>query len=138
MVAFTAVLARGSIDLGPHQTLIYDKILLNVGGGYKIRSGHFEAPVSGIYSVSVTLLAQWTNRVELDLIKNGVVQVRLVTQNGDRSEMSSQTIVLALGRNDSVWVRRGQETKNLNRGGKIYGLQPYNSFSVSLLARGKY
>ena len=46
-VAFTAVLTHNE-QLGPLQTLEYDKVITNIGNAYDSRHGHFTAPVKGI------------------------------------------------------------------------------------------
>ncbi|KAK3089175.1 hypothetical protein FSP39_001465 [Pinctada imbricata] len=131
MVAFTGVLT-GTITLGDEQVLIYNKVLLNVGNGYNIKSGHFVAPVSGIYSVSVSLMGFQSNSVHLQLVKDGKELVRLWTAIGSH-RLGAQTIAVQLRKNEAVWVRRRKET-----GGKIYGGEPFNTFSVVLVASGVY
>ncbi|KAK3090389.1 hypothetical protein FSP39_011452 [Pinctada imbricata] len=120
------------VTLGSEQVLIYNKVLLNVGNGYNLRSGHFVAPVSGIYSASVSLMGYYTNSVYLQLVKDGKELVRLWTNKG-RHELGAQTIAVQLRKNEAVWVRL---LKSI--GGKIYGSEPYNTFSVVLVASGVY
>lgn len=48
MVAFTASLSH-DINVAVGQTVIFDRVLLNLGNAYHETYGHFTAPVDGIY-----------------------------------------------------------------------------------------
>ena len=134
VVAFTGTLTR-NVNLGPKQPVVYDKILMNVGGGYNSKSGHFKAPVSGIYSVSASVLAHNKNHALLEIVKEGKEIVTLWAHNKDRSELATQSIYMPLRRGEAVWVRR---TKSRYYGANLIAGLPYNSFSVALLSAGKY
>ncbi|XP_053387741.1 uncharacterized protein LOC128551190 [Mercenaria mercenaria] len=57
------------------QTVVFDSVHLNVGGGYHSSAGIFIAPSAGIYifSLSVMLNTASSHWIDLDLIKNGAV-----------------------------------------------------------------
>ncbi|XP_071125818.1 protein BCAP-like [Mytilus edulis] len=50
VVGFNAVLTH-DVSLGPHQTLVFDTVITNVGQAYEPRDGQFSAPYSGLYLV---------------------------------------------------------------------------------------
>ncbi|XP_063413026.1 complement C1q subcomponent subunit C-like [Mytilus trossulus] len=67
-VAFS-VTRTTDTQLSPLQTLVFDKVYLNEGGGYNAHTGLFTAPVNGIYYFAVTFMAQSGN-THLLLLKN--------------------------------------------------------------------
>lgn len=69
MVAFTASLSH-DINVAVGQTVIFDRVLLNLGNAYHETYGHFTAPVDGIYQFAVSLLNNGRNAY-FTLTKNG-------------------------------------------------------------------
>ncbi|VDI61421.1 Hypothetical predicted protein [Mytilus galloprovincialis] len=55
-IAFSATRTT-DITLSSLQTLLFDKVYLNEGGGYNAHTGLFTAPVNGIYYFAVSFLA---------------------------------------------------------------------------------
>ena len=125
-VAFTAVLTHNE-QLGPLQTLEYDKVITNIGNAYDPRHGHFTAPVKGIYMLSATICDD-DQLIRTEMVKNGV---QLVAMYGDTGLLASHTIMVSLEQNDMVWVRHFDESTSTTFG-RPYKL--YNSFSGALIA----
>ena len=125
-VAFTAVLTHNE-QLGPLQTLQYDKVITNIGNAYDTRHGQFTAPVKGIYMLSATICDD-DQRIRTEMVKNGV---QLVAMYGDTGLLASHTIMVSLEQNDMVWVRHFDESTSTTFG-RPYKL--YNSFSGALIA----
>ena len=125
-VAFTAVLTHNE-QLGPLQTLEYDKVITNIGNAYDTRHGHFTAPVKGIYMLSATLCDD-DQIIRTEMVKNGV---QLVAMYGDTGLLASHTIMVSLEQNDMVWIRHFNESTSttFGRPNKLY-----NSFSGALIA----
>jgi hypothetical protein len=124
-VAFTAVLTHNE-QLGPLQTLEYDKVITNIGNAYDSRHGHFTAPVKGIYMLSATVFDN-TESIRTEMVKNGV---QLVAMYGDDYDSASHTIMVSLEQNDMVWVRHFKEgTSTVHAGSDRY----YTSFSGALI-----
>ena len=124
-VAFTAVLTHNE-QLGPLQTLEYDKVITNIGNAYDTRHGHFTAPVNGIYMLSATLCDD-DQIIRTEMVKNGV---QLVAMYGDTGLLASHTIMVSLEQNDMVWVRHFKEgISTVHAGSDRY----YTSFSGALI-----
>lgn len=128
MVAFTAILSKG-ISIGSKQVIRYDKIITNVGKAYTPLTGIFLVPLSGIYTLSVSMMGHHQNGIHLQLVRNGNELVRLWTGGVNSHELASQTINVKLTRGDRVWVQRLDNT-----GANIYGGEPFNIFSAALLS----
>jgi hypothetical protein len=126
MVAFTAILSK-SISLGSNEIIKYDKVITNVGKAYTPSTGIFLVPLSGIYTVSVSMMGDPTNKIHLQLERNGSELLRLYTGGTGSYELASQTINVELTRGDRVWVQRWKNT-----GQKLYGTC-YNVFSAAFL-----
>jgi hypothetical protein len=126
MAAFTAILSN-SISLGSNEVVKYDKVITNVGKAYTPSTGIFLVPLSGIYTVSVSMMGHPTNKIHLQLERNGSELVRLYTGGAGSYELVSHTINIELTRGDRVWVQRRKTT-----GHKLYGSH-YNVFSAAFL-----
>ena len=128
MVAFTAILSK-DISLGSKQVIRYDNVITNVGKAYTPSTGIFLVPLSGIYTLSVSMMGHPHNGIHLQLVRNGSELVRLWTGGAGSHELASHTINVELTRGDRVWVQRMDNT-----GANIYGSETYNIFSAALLS----
>jgi len=64
------------------EILIFNTVSLNVGQGFRVGTGRFQAPVTGVY-MFVAVLQMWGNKGTeggVGLTVNGVEQVRVVSQ----------------------------------------------------------
>nr|XP_034307724.1 uncharacterized protein LOC117683038 [Crassostrea gigas] len=66
---FSAVLSNG-IYLGDHQAIKYGRVLTYYGNGYGKCSGHFKAPLKGLYMFSCTIMAKNGHDVSVAIVKN--------------------------------------------------------------------
>jgi hypothetical protein len=89
MVTFTALLSK-SISLGSKQVIRYDKTITNVGKVYTPSTGIFLVPLSGIYTLSVSMMGHPHNGIHLQLVRNGNELVRLWTGGANRYESYNQ------------------------------------------------
>ena len=127
-VAFSVGLTH-NVDLGFIQTIIYDRIYMNIGNGYNIAVGSFVVPKTGIYVLSYTALNIKGSDAYIEIVHNGV---RMAITNLDSSgnNMGSQTIIAHLTEGDNVWIRNASSA-----GPKLMGRaqETYNRFSGFLL-----
>jgi len=128
MVAFTAILSK-DISLHKKGVVKYDKVITNVGRAYNPSTGIFLVPLSGVYTLSVSMMGQPTNKIHLQLLRNGNELVRLYTSGAGRHLLASHTINVELAYGDLVWVQRW-----VSEGNQLYGKGPYNVFSAAFLS----
>ncbi|KAJ8268649.1 hypothetical protein COCON_G00138210 [Conger conger] len=109
-VAFTAALSNAG-DMGPYETaitLVYTKVITNIGNHYSATTGIFKAPVRGAYYFTFTVFIS-TERgsvAGIDLCKNGVSIVSSVLwMNIPNHEYSTNTAILQLEEGDEVSMR---------------------------------
>ena len=120
-VAFTACHTLAAI-LPLHQTVIYNLVLTNVGNAYTPQDGHFQAPVAGLYSFSLTGMGSHSTEAYLGIMKNGARLVRIYTTT-DNADSASITVHLQLNKGDRIWIENaGSAIAQLNDG-------EYNCFS---------
>lgn len=108
-VAFHATLAGGNAirHLHINQTVIFDDVLLNLGGAYHAQHGLFVANVPGVYifSVSIMALAGGSDSTMVFIMKNGKeIAAAIADGRGSPHDQGSTTVVLQLVSGDEVWV----------------------------------
>ncbi|XP_061195609.1 complement C1q tumor necrosis factor-related protein 6-like [Saccostrea echinata] len=85
-------------------TLVFDRIVYNIGGGYDSGTGVFTAPVNGHFVFFVNVQAYSSNAVYTHLVLNGSNKVTTMAENG--SYMPGPNLaVLGLQKGDRVWVK---------------------------------
>lgn len=101
-------------------------MLTNIGNGYDKWSGHFTAPLKGLFVFSCTVMAVNGHYISVVLVKNGQEMMVTIASNS-AWETGAVSTVLVLNKGDKVWIRR-----NAN-GRHIHG--NYNNFSEYLISR---
>ncbi|XP_062603383.1 cerebellin-3-like [Saccostrea cucullata] len=94
-------------------TLIFNKVISNVGGGYNPHTGIFTAPVSGDYVFFVTIQSTSRSGVQVDIVLNGSSKVRAMASSydtNDRWETGTNLVTLFLKQGDTVWIRHHHGT----------------------------
>ncbi|XP_063443096.1 complement C1q tumor necrosis factor-related protein 3-like [Mytilus trossulus] len=128
-VAFTALTTnKNALTNDP---IKYDNIVTNIGKAYSSTSGIFRAPITGIYSISFSLMGYHTDAIYANLYHNGKEIIRLYTRGGNRHEVTSHTVFLKLVKGDEVWVQG-------TAGKKLWASEPYNQFSGALIRSGDF
>ncbi|XP_062602632.1 complement C1q-like protein 2 [Saccostrea cucullata] len=109
-VAFTAGVTSASYSWSSG-TLMYYKVINNVGGGYNPNTGIFTAPV-GDYVFYVSIQGYDTNNIYIDIVLNGSSKVRAVAYSNSRDQYDVGTnfVTLRLRKGDTVWVRHYRGT----------------------------
>ncbi|XP_062581911.1 complement C1q tumor necrosis factor-related protein 3-like [Saccostrea cucullata] len=103
-VGFSALLTHDTY-LGNKQAVKYNKVITNYGNGYDKWSGHFKAPMKGLYAFSCSVMAINTHALHIELVKNGQV-VSTIYSNPSSYDQASETVVLALKKGEKVWARQ--------------------------------
>ncbi|XP_071180307.1 heavy metal-binding protein HIP-like [Mytilus edulis] len=106
--AFTASLTSHK-NLG-NEVIIFDKIWLNMGGAYDNDTGVFTAPKTGLYSISTTVMSHHNSDLHCYLWKNNE---RMVLAFGTDLSTGTLNVVVALKRNDTVYVKHISSTENI-------------------------
>ncbi|XP_062603373.1 uncharacterized protein LOC134265142 [Saccostrea cucullata] len=104
-VAFTAGATTSSASWNSG-TLVFDKVINNVGGGYNRHTGIFTAPVEGHYVFYVCIVNH--SSLYVDLVLNGSSQVQAMANSfnaNDQYETGTNLVILHLQQGDTVWVK---------------------------------
>ncbi|XP_062595696.1 uncharacterized protein LOC134257063 [Saccostrea cucullata] len=103
-VAFTAGVSSGSRSWSSG-TLVFDRIVYNIGGGYDSSTGVFTSPVDGHFVFFVNVQGS-SYDVKTYLVLNGSAKVTtLVYYISERYEAGPNLAVLRLIKGDRVWVK---------------------------------
>ncbi|CAG2205983.1 C1QL [Mytilus edulis] len=94
-IAFS-VTRKSDITLSPFQTLVFDKVYSNEGGGYNAHTGLFTAPVNGMYYFVVSFLAAGGS-THLLLLKNNHEVARGYGRGQDATGSIVSTVQLKRG-----------------------------------------
>nr|ACH95418.1 C1q1 precursor [Branchiostoma belcheri tsingtauense]ACH95419.1 C1q1 precursor [Branchiostoma belcheri tsingtauense] len=103
--AFSVIRSKPMEGTKYYQVVMYDKVLVNTGEHFNLFTGKFYCVIPGIYYFSATVHSYNSRTTYLHLMKNNQPQVILFAQEGDRSIMQSQTVMLELIVGDQVWMR---------------------------------
>ncbi|XP_018518064.1 cerebellin-1 [Lates calcarifer] len=109
-VIFSAVVGRGDKAIGPFNTditLIYRRVITNIGNAYSQSTGIFTAPVAGVYYFNIFYHAGRAHASGLHLYKNSQVMVMTGHQqsDNDKPDNGGNAVFLQLQRGDQVYVR---------------------------------
>ncbi|XP_052814708.1 complement C1q tumor necrosis factor-related protein 3-like [Mya arenaria] len=105
-VAFTAYLSNTLATVGPHQHIVFDNVITNVGGGYNALQGHFTAPIRGVYVFHVVITDTPTHAASVQLLHNGKwIGHVLADDVGNAYQTSSTVASVQLEKGDQVWVQ---------------------------------
>ncbi|XP_060575200.1 cerebellin-2-like [Ruditapes philippinarum] len=123
---------HATIDVQTHvtqltigQTIVFDSVHLNIGGGYHSSGGLFIAPTAGIYMFSLSVMLNTPSHwISLELLKNGAILAETYANGYDQGSVSVAT-QLKVG--DEVFVKvHGSDS------GMVYG-EKLTSFTGALI-----
>jgi hypothetical protein len=103
-VAFTAGVTSYSSTWNSG-TLVFPKVIHNIGGGYNPSTGVFTAPTEGHYVFFVTVVEFSTLYSRVDIVLNGTSKVRTLGESDAAYQTGTNMTVLRLQRGDTVWIR---------------------------------
>lgn len=132
-VAFYATISDHHIvNAGVNQSIVFDKVITNLGSAYNSHFGCFVAPIPGVYVFSVCLYSSGGTLYHAELVKNNEMVARfyLDARVSGTYESDSKTVVLGLVKGDDVCVH------NVDPGKTIHGYH-YSTFAGFLL-QGAY
>ncbi|XP_051817745.1 complement C1q tumor necrosis factor-related protein 6 isoform X1 [Antechinus flavipes] len=117
-----------------YQPLLFDTVFVNLDGRFDMFSGHFSAPIAGIYYFSLNVHTWNFKETYLHLMRNEEPTVILYAQPSDRSIMQSQSVLLEMASGDRAWVRLFKH----QRENAIYSddVDTYITFSGHLIKPG--
>ncbi|XP_043940916.1 complement C1q-like protein 2 [Protopterus annectens] len=109
-IAFSAGLSSGAaINLGPFQTpttIVFPKVMINLGSSYNPSTGIFTALIRGVYCFSYTLFRSSAGKVAASLMRNGSqVTSSWDSDTNDVNDSYSNTVILELDVGDNVYMR---------------------------------
>ena len=108
-VAFTAQISlEGAMsDIKRNQTIVFDLVEYNMGGGYDPTTGKFKSQISGTYVFFFNILTRPHMRLGVDLTINGETRSACAYSGADPnfSVNGSNMVVVHINKGDEVWVR---------------------------------
>ncbi|XP_062591370.1 complement C1q-like protein 4 [Saccostrea cucullata] len=106
-VAFHAHLSQNQNNLGIHQAIHFNTVLLNEGNGYSVHAGEFVAPVPGLYVFSWSIASGDRTCMKYEFVKNSAVLFYSISDSADHSDwaVSSGTAVTRMNSGDRAWIR---------------------------------
>ena len=112
-IGFSAGISK-NIYLSDKETVKYDRVLTNIGNGYDKISGHFKAPIKGLYVFSCTVMAVERGDLSVVLVKNAQEMSHVYSSTGIY-ESGAISILLSLKKGDKVWIRRYGHGRTMNK-----------------------
>ncbi|WAR31321.1 C1QL4-like protein [Mya arenaria] len=116
-VAFFATMSSVIASSSSRQTIVFNNVVTDVGGGYNSGTGVFIVPVDGLYVFSTTVmvdLSTSTTHAIFNIKKNGNDVVSLIVQDRDDNyETVSGTVILSLQVGDTVKVTCNDSGRNI-------------------------
>ncbi|CAK6438581.1 unnamed protein product [Pipistrellus nathusii] len=88
-----------------YQTVVFDTEFVNLYGHFNMFTGKFYCYVPGVYFFSLNVHTWNQKETYLHVMRNAEPVAILYAQVSGRSIMQSQSLMLALGEQDEVWVR---------------------------------
>ncbi|XP_078283244.1 complement C1q tumor necrosis factor-related protein 3-like [Rhinoraja longicauda] len=90
----------------PTESILFDKVNVNIKKAYNIKTGKFITPVNGVYFFSFSSLPHKGAETDVVLMKNGNT-VRNIHSSPAcySSHLAVQNAILKLRKGDSVWVK---------------------------------
>ena len=99
-------------------TLVFPKVITNVGNGYNPTDGVFTAPLAGVYVFFVNVHGNYNQYIYTDIVLNGAPKVMTMSNNneGQSYKAGPNLAVLYLQTGDRVWIQHaagsGYETSS--------------------------
>ncbi|XP_060591225.1 uncharacterized protein LOC132746164 [Ruditapes philippinarum] len=108
-IAFTAGVSVDNLhNLGEHQSIIFDRVITNIGNAYRPHTGIFNVPVKGAYAITLTMTVEPNKLQRLELVVDGGSTYYISAGQADARDYTSTTKqwILELHTASEVWVRK--------------------------------
>lgn len=92
-------------NLGIRQTVVFEHVITNIGGGLDPNTSIFKAPITGVYHFDAIVMSHHGEDMETEIVKKGNGLVRLYSGNGDTWGVGMQSVGIQMNAGDDVWVR---------------------------------
>ncbi|XP_033728709.1 complement C1q-like protein 3 isoform X2 [Pecten maximus] len=120
IVAFSAGLTH-TMSVSSGETIAFDKVFTNIGGGYDISTGNFKAPKSGIYAFTIHGYdANVDKAMWIELKKNSQLLVSISGYDSHSSAGNSVITYLSAGENVYVQARPNQSFSLFGKPDQVY------------------
>nr|XP_039260260.1 complement C1q tumor necrosis factor-related protein 4-like [Styela clava] len=100
-----------SPEAAPNGRIAFDKILVNIGGGFDVEEAEFIAPANGAYFFAYNVGKFPRKKLSVMLMKN-FNEVQSIIYNDSKSrarEIQGQSLMLSLKEGDKIWLRSYNE-----------------------------
>ena len=128
-IGFTAGIttSSGSWNSG---TLVFPKVITNVGNGYNPSDGVFTAPRAGVYVFFVNVQSNDRQSIYVDIVLNGGKKVKTIASlnSQEYSKPAPNMAVVSLQTGDRVWIKH-----NSGQGYVSFSDSPVTTFSGFLI-----
>lgn len=105
-VAFYAQLTIPKKNIGQHHSIVFDRIITNVGNEYNKHTGVFTATQNGIYAITFTLFLERSSYFGVDIFKSSEIVSEIFTDHRGPSFCGTTPVsVITLNAGDTVFVR---------------------------------
>lgn len=106
--AFSAFLSTDPTDLGRQAIIPFDKTVYNENNAFDTVMHTFICPFDGIYYFHSSLMVKLSQHVELEMVKDGLVLIRIFAAgatSGYGFDQGSNSVVTRCNQGEHVWVR---------------------------------
>jgi hypothetical protein len=107
-VAFYSYMSKTEVNIGPHDTLIFDHIETNIGNGYNGHTGIFIAPLNGVYMFFYTTFGTHPSYMSIEITVNSVARGVIFVDNQAAPSVytgCTGVAVLVLNQADDCFIR---------------------------------
>ena len=108
-IAFSALLKPDLWSSTDNETVVFSRIVTNIGSAYNGTTGQFTAPSDGVFVFSWTLLTDPEKQFNSHLVVDGEVKLHQAVisgYTGKSYESSGCSGVLQLKAGQKVWIRK--------------------------------
>ena len=101
-------MSKPEVNIGPHDTIIFDHIETNLGNGYNGHIGAFIAPINRVYMFFYTVFGTRASRMSIEITVNTVARGAIFVDNVAAPSAytgSTGVAVFVLNQGDDCFIR---------------------------------